>query len=61
MVKPTFHQSFGGINFLEADFARLDFGSLITSHLGSRSVKAVYSYADVLKHLNYMFSIGGDV
>ena len=61
VVKPTFYQSFGGINFLEADFGRLDFSSLITEHLGLRSVQAVYSYSDVLKHLYYMFSIGGDV
>jgi Transposase DDE domain group 1 len=61
VVNRTFHQSFGGINFLEADFTRLDFNSLITKHLGSRSVKAVYSYSDILKHLYYMFSIGGDV
>jgi hypothetical protein len=61
VVKPTFYQSFGGINFLEADFARFDFLNLITEHLGSRSVKSEYSYADVIKHLYYMFSIGGDV
>jgi hypothetical protein len=61
VVKPTFYQSFGGINFMEADFNRLDFLSLITEHLGSRNVKALYSYSDVLKHLYYMFSIGGEV
>ena len=60
-VNPTFHQSFGGINFMEADFKRLGLDKLITQYLGLRNLTAVYSYADVLKTLFYMFSIGGDV
>jgi len=60
-VKAAFYQCFGGINFMEADFNVLDFKTLITQHLGSRSHQAVYSYADVIKHLLLMFAIGGDV
>jgi hypothetical protein len=60
-VKPAFYQCFGGINFIEADFNALDFQTLITQHLGSRSHQAVYSYADAIKHLLLMFAIGGDV
>jgi hypothetical protein len=60
-VKPAFYQSFGGINFIEADFNALDFETLITQHLGSRSYQAAYSYGDVIKHLLLMFAIGGDV
>lgn len=60
-VKPAFYQSFGGINFIEADFNALNFKTLITQHLGSRSHQAFYSYSDVIKHLLLMFTIGGDV
>src|SRR3954463_11280787 len=60
-VKTAFYQCFGGINFIEADFNALDFKTLITQHLGSRSHQAVYSYADAIKHLLLMFAIGGDV
>jgi hypothetical protein len=60
-VKHSFYQSFGGINFMNADFQRLGLNKIITQHLGLRNLTAVYSYADVLKTLFYMFSIGGDV
>ncbi|MEO7309120.1 MAG: IS1380 family transposase [Chitinophagaceae bacterium] len=60
-VKSAHYQSFGGINFMEADYKRLGFESLITQHLGLRSVKATYSFSDIIRSLNYMFSIGGDV
>jgi Transposase DDE domain group 1 len=60
-VKSSFYQSFGGINFMEADFRRLGLDKLIIQQLGFRNLTAVYSYADVLKSLFYMFSIGGDV
>jgi hypothetical protein len=39
----------------------LNFDTLITQYLGSRSHQALYSYGDVIKHLLLMFSIGGDV
>lgn len=60
-VKAAFYQSFGGLNFMEADYQALGFASVITHHLGARSPQAIYSYGDVIKHLLYMFSIGGDV
>src|SRR3954453_18191222 len=60
-VKPAFYQCFGGINFIEADFNALNFETLITRHLGSRSHQALYSYSDVIKHLLLLFAIGGDV
>ena len=60
-IKKSFHQSFGGINFLDADLRRSGFRRLITEHLGHRSINAQYSYSDVIKNLFFMFSIGGDV
>ena len=60
-VKQSFCQSFGGINFMDADFRRSGFHRLITEHLGHRSFNAQYSYSDVIKGLFFMFSIGGDV
>lgn len=60
-VKPSFYQSFGGINFMEADFDKFDFDELITGYLGHRGLIAQYSYSDVLKSLFFMFSIGGEV
>jgi len=60
-VKKSFYQSFGGINFLENDFNYLGLARLINRHLGQRNPNAAYSYADVLKSLWLMFSIGGEV
>jgi hypothetical protein len=60
-VKHSCYQSFGGINFMNADFRQSGFDKLITGHLGHRSLIAQYSYSDVLKSLLFMFSIGGDV
>lgn len=60
-VKQSFYQSFGGINFMEADYRRLGFSSLIAAHLGLRSLSAVYSYSDVIKTIFFTHSIGGDV
>ena len=57
----TFHQSFGGLNFINADIDRLKIPALIAKHLGNRSVFCQYSYAQILKSLCYTFSIGGDV
>lgn len=57
-VKQSFYQSFGGINFMEADYNRLGFDQLINKHLGNRSINAIYSYADVFKNLFFMFFIG---
>lgn len=60
-VKAAFYQCFGGLNFMDADYGSMGFESVITRYLGARSPQAVYSYSDVIKHLFYMFSIGGDV
>jgi hypothetical protein len=60
-VKAAFYQCFGGLNFMDADYESMGFESVITRYLGARSPQAVYSYSDVIKHLFYMFSIGGDV
>jgi len=59
-IKQSFYQSFGGINFMEADFTRLGFEQLINKFLGDRPCNAVYNYSDVLKSLFFMFCIGGD-
>jgi hypothetical protein len=60
-VKAAFYQCFGGLNFMDADYGSMGFESVITRYLGARSPQAVYSYCDVIKHLFYMFLIGGDV
>jgi hypothetical protein len=61
VAKPSFYQSFGGINFMEADFHKWGLAGTLTRHLGQRSPNAQYSYADVIKSLCFMFSIGGEV
>lgn len=60
-VNPTFFQSFGGINFIDADLRKLGLSSLITGALGHRSLIATYSYCDVIKTIFYLHAIGGDV
>ncbi len=60
-IKPTFYQSFGGINFIEEDIKKINFDSLVTETLGSRSILAQYSYGDLLKNIFYSKLIGGDV
>lgn len=60
-VKKSFYQSFGGINFMDADIRSIGFSSLVSEHLGCRSLLATYSYSDLLKHLFYSKMIGGDV
>ena len=60
-VKKSFHQSFGGINFIEEDIRKINFSSIVTQTLGSRSFLAQYSYADLLKTIFYSKLIGGDV
>src|SRR5665647_3057609 len=59
-VKKSFYQSFGGINFIEEDMRRINFSSIVTQTLGSRSFLAQYSYADLLKAIFYSKLIGGD-
>lgn len=60
-VKPTFFQSFDGINFMESDYDKLGFKKLITSCLGPRSLTAVYNYSDIIKTIFYIHAIEGDI
>lgn len=59
-VKKSFYQSFGGINFIEEDIRKINFSSIVSQTLGSRSLLAQYSYADLLKAIFYSKLIGGD-
>lgn len=53
-------KSFGGLNFVSAEFDRLQLPDLITQHLGERSPLAVFSYSDVVKNLWAIIFAGGD-
>ena len=48
-VKKSFYQSFGGINFMEADITAIGFSDIVSQNVGHRSIQAEYSYADLLK------------
>src|SRR4051812_23023475 len=61
VVKPSFYPSFGGINFMDADFRSLRLAAPINEQLGQRSANAQYRYADVIRSLAFMFSMGGEV
>lgn len=52
--------SFGGLNFITAEFEKLKLSELITQHLGERSIYATYSYSDVIKNLWAITFAGGD-
>lgn len=60
-VKKSFYQSFGGINFMDADINAIGFSGIVAENIGSRSILAEYSYADLLKQILYSKTIGGDV
>mgnify|MGYP003663523747 FL=1 len=53
-------KSFGGLNFISAEFDQLQLPALITEHLGERSPLAVFSYSDVIKNLWAIIFSGGD-
>jgi Transposase DDE domain group 1 len=59
-VKPTFIQSFGGINFIHEYLNNIQFDDTVLYHLGPRSVVAEYSYAELIRQLFYTSCIGGD-
>jgi hypothetical protein len=59
-VKPTFIQSFGGINFLHEYLNSIQFDDTVLYHLGKRSLFAQYSYAELIRQLFYTSCIGGD-
>lgn len=53
-------KSFGGLNFISAEFDKLSLSGLITEHLGERPPQAVYGYTDVIKSLWAIIFAGGD-
>lgn len=53
-------KSFGGLNFISAEFDKLQLPELITEHLGERPLQARFSYGDVVKNLWSTFFCGGD-
>ena len=53
-------KSFGGLNFISAEFDKLQLPALITQHLGERSPLAVFSYSDAIKNLWAIIFAGGD-
>ena len=50
-VKKSFYQSFGGINFMEADITAIGFSDIVSQNVGHRSIQAEYSYARTSKFL----------
>lgn len=51
---------FGGLSFVDKLLSNSDVYNLVDNELGSRSVKAVYSYADIIKSLWMITLSGGD-
>lgn len=58
--KTTHIQSFGGLNFINAYLNANNFQSIVTGHLGQRSIIARYSYADLLRQLFFLAAINGN-
>lgn len=53
-------KSFGGLNFVSAQYDNLNLSELITKHLGTRPSQAQYSFSDVIKNLWAITFAGGD-
>ncbi len=53
-------KSFGGLNFISEEFEKLKLPTLITQHLGKRSIQAEFSYVDVIKNIWAITFAGGD-
>lgn len=53
-------KSFGGLNFISAEFDKLQLPKLITEYLGERPIQATYSYSDMIKNLWAITFAGGD-
>ncbi|MBK5247505.1 MAG: IS1380 family transposase [Peptostreptococcaceae bacterium] len=53
-------KSFGGLNFISAEFDQLQLPVLITKHLGERPPQAVFSFSDAIKSLWAIIFAGGD-
>ena len=52
--------SFGGLNFVSAQFDQLELPRLITNSLGIRSLLATYQYSDIIKNIWMTIFSGGD-
>ena len=48
-------KSFGGLNFISAEFDQLQLPALITKHLGERPPQAVFGFSDAIKNLWTIF------
>lgn len=59
--KPTDIQSFGGINFVNEYLISFDLDDIVLQKLGTRSVLAQYSYADLIRQLFFIALMGGEV
>lgn len=59
--KPAIFTNFGGINFIHDYLKSKNLESVIREHLGTRSVRAFYSYGDILSQMAYTKFIGGQV
>jgi hypothetical protein len=53
-------KSFGGLNFVSAEFEKLGLPELIAQHLGKRSIQATFSFSDAIKNLWAITFAGGD-
>lgn len=53
-------KSFGGLNFVTAEFDNLNLPELITKHLGKRPPQAEFSFSDAIKNLWAITFAGGD-
>ena len=59
--KASIFTNFGGINFIHDYLSSKDFEGAVFQHLGARSVRAVYSYGEILSQMAYTKFIGGQV
>ncbi|MBJ7881990.1 IS1380 family transposase [Gelidibacter salicanalis] len=53
-------KSFGGLNFISAEFDNSRLPALITKHLGERSPQAQFSFSDAIKNMWSIIFAGGD-
>lgn len=53
-------RSFGGLNFVSAEFDHLKLPELITEHLGKRAPQATFSYSDMVRNMWSVLFSGGD-
>ncbi|TDN95074.1 DDE family transposase [Salegentibacter sp. 24] len=53
-------QSFGGLNFVSAEFDQLNLPEMIARHLGQRPSQAKFSYSDMVRNMWSVLFSGGD-